>query len=391
MGISGALIRLEARAKAVLRCDWCRYALHDTPPSKQKKYAADPRSHIQVQCPYCGTEFSVDVSRCDGHEREATVLYYKQGHGAVYRDERVFAATQWLIQRGVLKRWRSGDLDKEKVEARQRAKAQNLNQRRNEQIKEDRYIRERAEIRERAYSFVQRMHENEEEKYAPHTFPLAAEVEGIEKPDSHGYIPGSYKKMEFGEVIARKVLYSARVMQACERVLWGGVQPDTQTAIVELGSLIEGFEEERERRALEEEVRKAREAEDRRRREEERQAQPTPTERSPSRFWKRPAEGPPVATSLSPLTPSELRLRVERRFACEPDFEGHNLTLFMIAKAQCDSERMMDLANVPDEERRRRGFSWDDDGGSPPINGESGKQSRLGEPVVIPNVTPRRR
>lgn len=256
MKIDSVISKLEVRARITLRCDWCRYALHDTPPSKQKRYAADPKSHIKVSCPYCGTEFTVDLSSCD--EREATILYYKHGNGVVYRDERVFAATHWLIQTRLLKRWRSGDLDKEKFEARKKAKVQNSYQQRSEKKKEDRYTRERAEIKERAYSFLQRAHQKEEKEYAPHTFPLAAEVEGIEKPDTSGWIPGTYKKMGFEESIARKVLYSAYVMEACERVLWSEVLAATQAAIDELRTMIQNFEDERAQQMREEEEEKAR-------------------------------------------------------------------------------------------------------------------------------------
>ncbi len=258
MKIDSRLSRLEQRAKRTLKCDWCRYALHDTPPSKRRKYDADPNSRISVFCPHCGTEYSVDVSGLDQYEREATILHYKREKGALYREEQVYAAIQWLLHSRLLKLWRSGDLDKEKAEARKKAKEQDRYQKVSEKKKDDRYTRERAELKGRAYRFIQRAQEKEEKEYAPHTFPLAAEVERIEKPDSLEWIPGTYKKMEYEEAVARRVLYNANVMESCESVLWGSVLPDTDAAITELKSTIQRVEDERAQKMREEEEEKAR-------------------------------------------------------------------------------------------------------------------------------------
>jgi hypothetical protein len=222
-----------------------------------------------VLCQYCGTEFNVDVTGRDEYEREATILYHKHGNGAIYRDERVFAATHWLIEGRLLKRWRTGDFEKEKIEARKKAKEQNRHQQRYEKKKEDRYARERAELKERAYSFIRGMGEKEEKEYAPHSFPLAAQLEEIEKPDPFGFIPGSYEKMGVDERAARKVLYATRLMQECERVLWGRVLPETAKASEQLALMIQGFEEERARLLREKEEEEARKAAER---EAERQA-----------------------------------------------------------------------------------------------------------------------
>lgn len=253
MKIDSRLSKLEQRAKVILRCDWCRYVLRDTPLSEEKKYADDPQSFLNIPCLYCGTEYCIDVSKYDEFERDAAVIHYGQERGAFYRDERAFAASEWNVHRITLKQWRAGDLNKEKVEARKKAKKERRYQQRFEKKKEDRYTRERAELRERADSFLRRMYEEEAEEYGPATFPLADEVYGIEEPDSLGWIPGTDKEMEYEETIARKVLYSARVMEACERVLWGKVLPETEAAINELCSIIHKFEDERAEKAREEE------------------------------------------------------------------------------------------------------------------------------------------
>jgi hypothetical protein len=174
MKIDGRLTKLEQRAKRTLRCDWCRYILHDSPPSMQKLYAADPNSHITVYCPYCGTEFRVNVSACDEHERDVTVLCYNREWGAVYRDPRVFAAIQWCIHQPTLIKWRTGFLANEKVEARRKTREQELSKQRYEKKKEDRVTRARKELKERAFSFIQQMHDREEKEFGPHSFPLTS-------------------------------------------------------------------------------------------------------------------------------------------------------------------------------------------------------------------------
>jgi hypothetical protein len=178
-------------------------------------------------------------------------------------------------------------LDKEKVAARKKAKEQKLYQQRYEKKKEDRFTREREELKERAFSFIQRMHKIEEKEFAPHTFPLAAELQALEKPDSFGWIPGTHKRMEHEEITARKVLYYARVLEACERVLWGKVLPETKDAMMELGTIIQRFEDDRAQKAREEEEEKARrEAE----RERERLERLAATERAShsQTEWSRP-------------------------------------------------------------------------------------------------------
>jgi septal ring factor EnvC (AmiA/AmiB activator) len=63
--------------------------------------------------------------------------------------------------------------------------------------------------------------------------------------------------MEYEETIAQKVLYHALVMEACERVLWGKVLPETDAAMAELKSTLKSIAGEREQKAREEEEKKA--------------------------------------------------------------------------------------------------------------------------------------
>jgi len=157
MKIDNRLLKLEQRAKRTLRCDWCRYALYENSPSKLQKYASDPTLQISVTCSYCGADFGVDVSNLNEHEREATLLHYKHERGALFRDERVFASYQWLWHRRWLKLWISGELDKEKAEARKKAKENNRRQQLSQKKKEDRYTQDRVELKQRALRFAQRM------------------------------------------------------------------------------------------------------------------------------------------------------------------------------------------------------------------------------------------
>ncbi len=271
MRIDSRLSKLEQQAKVTLRCDWCRYILHDTSPSAQKKYKAEPASVLNLCCRFCGTVFVATVSG-DEYNREAALLFQNAEWGAQYRNERVFAATYWLVYQRTLKKWRAGYWAIEKVEARNRVKEQQCQQQRYEKKKQSRYAREREELKEKAFSFLDKMREKEEKGFAPHTFPLAAEIEAIEKPDTLGFIPGTYQRMEHKEVIARKVLYAVQVVRVCERVLWSKVLPETQTAIEELSSIIHSYEDDRARKAREEEEETARQEAEREQQRLEREA-----------------------------------------------------------------------------------------------------------------------
>jgi hypothetical protein len=55
------------------------------------------------------------------------------------------------------------------------------------------------------------------------------------------------------------------MMEACERVLWDKLLPETEAAINELGSIIQKFEDERAEKAREEEEEKARQESERER------------------------------------------------------------------------------------------------------------------------------
>jgi hypothetical protein len=254
MRIDSQLAKLEQRAKRALRCAWCLYILHDIPPTEQKQYKADPQSHGSAKCPYCGTTFTVNLSGLDQYEREANMLCYLHEWGGQYRDERFYAAGVWMTHRRIIKGWQAGELSEEKSEARQRR----MQARRNEKNKGNRRARERAEVKERALSFLQRMNEKEEKEFAPHSFPLAAEIEAMKEPDSFGFIPGTYKKMVYDENVAHRMLYRVSVMEACERVLWGKVLPQTKAVKGELDAVIQRCEAERAQKEREAEEEKAR-------------------------------------------------------------------------------------------------------------------------------------
>jgi hypothetical protein len=265
MKVDGRLTKLEQRAKVTLRCDWCLYALHDVSPSTQKKYAADPNLRINASCPYCGTVYGINASSRDENEHEATIIYYKAKRGALYRDKRVFAAIYWLTHKVTLKRWRANYWALDKVTARNKAKEQRIQQQRYEKKKKDRYVREREELKERAFNFINKMRAKEEQEFAPHTFSLAAELESIEKPDRLGFISGTHKRMEYEEILARRVLYAVQVMASCERVLWGKVLSETEGAMIEISSIIQRCEEERAQKAREEAEEKAKQEAERER------------------------------------------------------------------------------------------------------------------------------
>lgn len=241
-------------------------------------YAADPNSHIKVHCQYCGTEFNVNLSANDEYEREARVLYYNQGWGAVYRDARVFAASHWVTHRPLVKRWATGDFDKEKVESRKKAREERLQAQRYDKKKKDRLTLEREGLKERAYSFFHRMLTKEQKEFVSHTFPLGAELEAIEIPDSFEFIPGTYKKTEHEESTARKVLYSVCVMEACERVLWNKTLSETKSAMKKLRSIIQKIDDDRAQKAHEKEEEKARQEAEREQERLERMSRATKSE-----------------------------------------------------------------------------------------------------------------
>jgi hypothetical protein len=267
MKLDALLSKLEKKAKVTLRCDWCRYYLVDTPPLNpgRKVEPIDP-DRLLVSCPWCATEFGTSLKGLDDRQREAMRIFYRKAHGESYSDERVYAADAWFYAANVVRRWMTGELTEERVQARMSAGHQARYDVRSKA--EDRQARERAELKKRADSFAERMVAREEELYGPHKHDLPARIEALEKlePPTHRMAPGTSQRMDYDETLARQILYRASIMLICEPVLWGECLPETSAALSAAQAIIKQAEDERERERLEKE-RKKLEAEEARARE----------------------------------------------------------------------------------------------------------------------------
>lgn len=390
--IDRRLSDLEQRARAVLRCEWCRYALRRVRGPQQIPPGADPADYVTEVCPWCGTRAVFSIGSLDRRTRDCLLLSYTKESGERFRDARVYAAGSWrayfLAARSWLKSYHvavAPHLPRERivqaVHARGLAGGQTPAPAPNVWTRKERKLAEAerdetAALKERGLRFIGRMRAEEKRKYGPHTFPLAGEIKTLlAEPYEPSKLPGGYPEIGPGERDARRALQLCRAAELCELALWGETQTETREALAELAPAVEAFDGARAAKVREQEERKRREEEERQRREDERRARlasPKPPARNDDAFWLRDYAPPePEAqptrvrfrtgpVSENPLTPKELRERVVERCGADEMLRWANELFFDNALNAYDSEKLMNLANVPEEERRRRGFSWAD-------------------------------
>lgn len=95
MSFAARVTKLEIKHKQILRCIWCRFALHDVAPSLANQYCVTPESVMNTHCWSCGTEYVVPLRDLNEHQREALALVYNSHPTKQFVDERVHAAGIW--------------------------------------------------------------------------------------------------------------------------------------------------------------------------------------------------------------------------------------------------------------------------------------------------------
>jgi hypothetical protein len=396
------LAALEAKARAVLRCEWCRYALRRVSGRQEMPRGANHADYLTHVCPWCGAATIYAIGRVDWRTRQCLRLASAKANGERFRDARVYAAEVWAIYRRAgqtwLATWRESVAvatiaasapPERRTPARPVTRAPNVWEHK-EQRRAAAERDERAALKERGLKFLRRMRAEEKRRHGPYAFPLAGDIKAIlAEPYEPHLLPGGPLCGDArSETTARRALQLYGAAELCELALWGEALTETRAALAELRPVVEGFDAERATKLREQEERKQREEAERQRREDERRAQLAAREQprvsGGGALWPNGQRAPETAATTSrgrfrgesadgllmtPLTPLELLERLIARCGGEPDLESHNLRLFMMAQGQGDAERLMNLANVPEEERRRRDFSWLDVDGTvmPPI------------------------
>jgi hypothetical protein len=95
MRLASRIAKLESKHKQVLRCTWCRFALHDTPPSRVKQYAVAPDSVLRTKCWNCGTTYIIPLRDQNKQQREVLDLIHNSHPTKQFVDERIHAALIW--------------------------------------------------------------------------------------------------------------------------------------------------------------------------------------------------------------------------------------------------------------------------------------------------------
>jgi hypothetical protein len=262
MSLKTRLAKLEETAAVVVRCAWCRYSLvEDAEVEAAGKTAT--RDFVMRTCPHCGNQFRMPLEGLTPKEREAYLLWAYTSDGETYRDERAYAAQEWCAARQWVRLFR--DPPKTRRAHIQRAPEQ----------KPSKYARARAELKAEADELAKALRRRERKLYGPRTFPLvsvlkalSAECKTIESP--HNPYAGARVYRSPDEKAAALALIFARKMAECERVLWGGVEPETAREIEARSAEVAAFDEKREAEKREREERESRERAEREGRERER-------------------------------------------------------------------------------------------------------------------------
>lgn len=237
MKIENRLRRLEDLAAVMLRCPCCRYAFRYRSQT-EKQYC------IAYVCQYCGFERIEYFSVENEFELEAMRIALTREPGALFRDERVFAASTWLVHRQKVLRRIDGYYNERRVATRKQTDVQLI---RTQPLsgKLAAWEKRRLDEKNQAISFLKQMAAAEKSRYGKRRLPLNDELDAIAKDPNADFMRGSSPCMSEMEKSARQTLYRARVMQACERVLWNQALDETAAIIVRLNNEIRESEKAR--------------------------------------------------------------------------------------------------------------------------------------------------
>ena len=93
MSLAARIAKLESIQTRILRCPWCRFALHSPVPITIE--ATDERDVLQTKCWFCGTKFVVALRGLNARQREVVNLIYNSHPAMQFVDERIHAAGIW--------------------------------------------------------------------------------------------------------------------------------------------------------------------------------------------------------------------------------------------------------------------------------------------------------
>jgi hypothetical protein len=238
------------------------------PPDEEKMVKANPADYVKRRCPWCATEITYNVAGKSARECDILLLTLKDTcNGERFRDVRVYAAFHWIDSNRYFPVWaKIASLPPEELQAEiERRGARQREAAKKQPEKPDKYVRHYEELKRKGESFYQRMLEEEEKRYAPHTFTLAAEFEAIRLvlPEHN---PAGQWSMKATEKAMRRALFFAQILEKCEVVLWGKARTRVVEAVEKFTPLVEAFDlarAEEKRRREEEEARRTAEHEER--------------------------------------------------------------------------------------------------------------------------------
>ena len=250
MSLAARVAKLELIQQQVLRCAWCRYALHTTVPSVTGK----PKGFDDVlptKCWNCGTRFVVPLRGLNDKQREAVALMYNSHPTKQFTDERVNAAPIWLhLYHSEVKLYkkRTQELADRKL-AGPNQYSQSYNRTRGSLSSiEGKAKRDREELEQRATEFHHAQTEHFQKlANGPESFPLDQQIEAIEQefPTSgyndaiadlmrslgfEGYSQ-SVSNLRSSLVLCNLHLQKLKKREACEIVLWGQALSETHVEI----------------------------------------------------------------------------------------------------------------------------------------------------------------
>ncbi len=370
MNYAAQLARLEKLAGKG-GCPSCRlYRRHTWLDSAKKRPSPeDTALHAASVCDLCGATSNTDLSGYAPEHREIMRLLSAAKLEETFTIPRVWAAEQWMLKRSVARSYeRKVRREMQRMAAptqtpyaqQQRNYAQQQQARAREQAKaKDPDFKLYKKLLVEAHELGLRRYKRLERQYGKHPFPeLDARLATVQSPD--------YDQMYKGEPYEHDVHFSpmyelereAKAWLMCaelEKIILGEVSAHTA------GKIAHCEQQAREMISAAQAKHEARE-EERRKREEERQKRLAPRESAPDGSTPdrdlRSRRAEETQPAVAPLTAADLRLRLEARCAHDPTLFAHNLSIFNLAQAQGDEERMMNLAGVSEEEKRRRGFLW---------------------------------
>jgi hypothetical protein len=259
MSLAARVAKLESIQTRVLRCPWCRFALHSRVPTAIET-PVERADVLPTKCWFCGTKFVVPLPGLNARQREVLDLIYNSHPTKQFIDERVHAAGIWSYLYGSeVKKYERA---KQGQTAQASQEHSNYNRTHGSETWRDaKAKREGEELEQRALEF----HQAQTERFkrlagTSNSFPLDQALERIEKE----YPTSSYDKaiddiilslglekysqsashLRSALAVCNLHLQNLKKREACEIVIWGEALPET---VLEIGF----FEEQKQREITE--------------------------------------------------------------------------------------------------------------------------------------------